>query len=177
MCVGGCRAECWHEARRKSKSGLPRGWTWGFVCKVGVLSGQAKPCPLTSGRLRRVMACCREHVFMDFSQSRALGVHRLLSHAGFVSFDKHDLLSVNMVHSVMFFLFYMNFCLRGERHYSDESHVWLSNERCLNCSKPTVFLYNGSDCDAELNYLTKVIVATMYETPVIKSKILNFIPK
>lgn len=28
--------------------GAPR--TWGFVCKVVVLCGQFKPCPLTSGR-------------------------------------------------------------------------------------------------------------------------------
>lgn len=46
-----------------------------------------------------------------------------LSHAGFVSFDKHDLLSVNTDGPATFCLFYKNICLRGATHYSDESHV------------------------------------------------------
>lgn len=110
--VGACGAACGHKARRKSKSGLQRVWTWGFVCKVVVLCGQIRRRPLTSGFLQTVMVRCREHVFMDFSYSR--DHYRSpppLSHAGFVSFDKHDLLSANihsaLQHSFCFTLIYL----------------------------------------------------------------------
>lgn len=50
------------KARRKSKSGLQRAWTWGFVCEVAVLCGQIRRCDVrraanSDGALRGACVC------------------------------------------------------------------------------------------------------------------------
>lgn len=94
--------------RRKSKPGLREKARLGalFTTLLSSLDTLGAPCPLTSGQLQRVMVCCRECVFMELFFSITIGVQCLCCMLSFVTFAKHDSLSINTQSILWFFLYY-----------------------------------------------------------------------